>query len=278
MVFTLDGNEWRAALAEGHKADGAVFDRFGLFNQQISGNGLDVWIDDLEIDGVLEDFSNDPKWEAQGNRIEFLDQVVRPIHSFGYSKSNHAGGLPGEIGGIVWRIESVKPENAAYYGVPVGRLTLDDELRASGKVALCGASSDSGVLIGWFNSLTPIGGPPSNFVGLFVEGPSRIGHYFRPAYGTATGMCDTMNDGPVIHPDSVSHSWTLHFDPKAGDGHGRITVGLDDETIAMDVPANAMKANAVFDRFGLVTWHYGGHFVEIYFDDLTFSSRTETGE
>ena len=57
------------------------------------------------------------------------------------------------------------------------------------------ASADSAVLIGWFNSETHIGAPPKNFVGIMVEGPSRIGHYFRPVYANAEGQHEIMEIG-----------------------------------------------------------------------------------
>ena len=58
---------------------------------------------------------------------------------------------------------------------------MNDELKASGKVCFQRAAVDCGLLIGGFNSNTAIGAPPNNFAGVLVEGPSRIGHYFRPA-------------------------------------------------------------------------------------------------
>jgi len=34
-------------LEAGHRARGASFDRFGLFNMQTGGHFVEVWIDDL---------------------------------------------------------------------------------------------------------------------------------------------------------------------------------------------------------------------------------------
>ncbi len=272
MVFTLDGVEYRAALAEGHKEDGAIFDRFGVFNQQISGDGMEVWFDDLVVNGETYAFNDDPQWEGENNELTFVDRGVRPYHDFGFRETNHAGGKPGEIGGIVWRIENNRPENSLWYGTPVQPLNLDDELHASGKVDLELGSADSGVLIGWYNSQTPIGTPPSNFLGVFIEGPSRIGHYFRPSFANAKGAGATMNEGPVIHADSTPHTWTLTYDPKANNGQGQIIATLDGQQAAMDLPPGIREGGATFDRFGVLSYNQGGHCVDVYFDDLAFTS------
>jgi hypothetical protein len=276
MIFTLDRQQFKAPLAEGHREDGALFDRFGIFNQQIAGEGLTVYLDDLVIDGMAQDFSSDPGWEGTGNRVTFKDRVIRPVHDFGWRGTNHTGGGAGEVGGVMWRIESMRPENACYYGRPVGRLTLDHELKASGSVCFSAAAADSALLVGWFNSRTFIGAPPVNFVGILVEGPSRIGHYFRPVYGTSDDVKHIMEEGPVIRPNADPQEWTLHYDPQANDGNGHVTVTLDAETVSIDLPPEARKGNAVFDRFGFVSWHRGGHFVEMYFDDLVFTGAGES--
>lgn len=272
MTFTLDGKTYAAPLADGHKQEGAVFNRFGAFNQQISGKGLTVYFDDLRLDGTEWDFSEDPGWEEIDNRIAFEDCGVRPVHDFGYRDSNHAGGKPGEIGGRIWRIESTRPENACHYGTPVSSLSLDDELEASGKMSLTAASADSAILLGWFNSHTPVGAPPLNFLGVLIEGPSRAGHYFRPAYGTSDNLKSVLREGPIVRPDSRSHEWSFHYRPEMNGEGGRITVKFDGESVNLDLPETARKGNAAFDHFGFLSWNRGGHFVEVFFDDLTYTA------
>jgi hypothetical protein len=88
MTFALDGADYVAPLDEGHKQEGAVFNRFGAFNQQISGNGLTVHFDDLMVEGREWDFSEDPGWEGIDNRVAFKDCGVRPVHDFGYRDSS----------------------------------------------------------------------------------------------------------------------------------------------------------------------------------------------
>lgn len=269
LSFTLDGETYIAPMAEGHRADGALFNRFGILNQQVPGGTVAVYLDDLTIDGVNENFDLDPQWDALGNQATFLDTLVRPVHDFGYSESNFAGGNRGEIGGAVWRIESMQPEQIAAYAVPVEQLTLNDALHAEGKVSMTAASADSGVLIGWFNDTTRYGAPPMNFLGVFVEGPSRIGHYFRPVYGNSENRSDAINDGPVIHADSKPHAWTLDYSPETS----RIVVTLDGEAVTLDVPAEVRKGNAAFNRFGMLSWLRGGHFVKVYLDDMAFTGE-----
>jgi hypothetical protein len=162
------------------------------------------------------------------------------------------------------------PENASYYAAPTGRLTLDDRLEASGRVCLQSAGVDSAVLVGWFNSRTFVGAPPANLLAVLVEGPSRVGHYFRPCYGTSDDLKEVKGEGPLIRPDGTAHEWTLRYEP-GPDGGGHIVVTLDDAQVSLEVPAVARKGNAVFDRFGMVTWHRGGHFVEVYFDDVSYT-------
>ncbi len=272
ITFTLDGRDYHAEVSPEHKAEGAVFDRFGIMNVQLPGNAITVWFDDLVIDGRKEDFSDRPRWEAHGNRDTFRDCVVRPQHDFGFRPTRHAGGQPGEVGGIVWRIEENEPHNAFYYADRLGPLSLDHELKASGKVALLSASADSGILVGWFNHRSFIGTPPKDFIGLFIEGPSRVGHYIRPAYRTAGGA-RVRETGPVIHPDGRPHTWTFHYVPQANNGRGRITMTFDDRSIVMDLEEGVRRAAGSFDRFGFLSWQRGGHFVEIYFDDLAYTAR-----
>jgi hypothetical protein len=155
----------------------------------------------------------------------------------------------------------------------VGRLTLDDELEASGRMCLRSAAVDSGLLFGWFSSGTCIGTPPRNFMGIFVEGPSEVGHYVRPAWADAGAGRGVMPQGPVIRPDGKVHEWRLRFSPQAADGRGRIILTLDGVPLEMDLPPEARKAGTRFDRFGLVSWQRGGHFVEMYLDDLSYTAE-----
>jgi len=271
MIFVMDGKTYTAPLQPGHKADGANFNRFGMFNQQVAGKGLTAYFDDVVIDGVKHDFSAAPKWEGKGNRITFDDREIRPYHNFGFSPTNHAGGEPGEMGGIIWRIEENQPEQAGYYAARTGQLTISHRLKASGKVAMLRAAADSAALIGWFNSQTYIGAPPKNFVGILIEGPSRVGHYFRPIYSNSQGEHDGAKQGPIIKPSTEPHEWTLDYNPDANDGQGRIAVGFDSETVSLNLKPGIRMGKANLDMFGIVSYQRGGHYVDIYFDDVSYT-------
>ena len=275
ITFVMDGNTYTVPLAPGHKADGATFNRFGMVNMQIAGKGMNVYLDDLTINEDAYNFTNDPGWEGNGNRITFADSEIRPYHNFGWSPTNHTGGMLGEIGGLIWRADEKKPEQAGYYADRIGHLTMNHALEASGKVVMLRASADSAVLIGWFNSKTHIGAPPNNFVGIMVEGPSRIGHYFRPGYANAEGQHEIMQTGPVIKPSHTSHQWRLTYAPEANGGNGRMTVTFNDETVSLNLKPGARARGAVFDRFGMFSFQRGGHFVDIYFDDIVYSVQHE---
>src|SRR5262249_40311517 len=151
------------ALAPGHKADGAVFNRFGMLDQMGSGGSMEVYVGDLTLDGRRIDLSRDPGWEARGNHVSFPDRGKRPDHDSGYSPTTFAGGKKGEVGGVIWRDEA-----PAYYADRVGPLTLDDELEASGRLAFTGGLSDSGACFGWFDAASKRGqkantlDPPKN--------------------------------------------------------------------------------------------------------------------
>jgi hypothetical protein len=276
MVFVLDGKEYHRPLEPGHKADGATFNRFGMFNQQITGDGLEVYIGDLTLDGKPIGLAKDTGWNGMNHERQYADRALRPLHDFGYSATSFAGGKKqGEIGGIVWR-----DERPAYYAEKVGPLSLEHRLRASGKLALNGAGSDSAVYIGWFesaakkNKTTPEHVEPQRHVlGIIMEGPSRIGHYFRPGYWTSTGAGGAAESGPIIRPDGQSHAWSIDYNPDANEGNGRITVQFDSKKQTLDLKPGHKKSGAVFDRFGILNCQSGGHFVEVYLDDLEYTAR-----
>jgi hypothetical protein len=276
ITFTLDGRRSTLPLKPGHREEGADFDRFGIFNVMLeSGDFMEAYLDDITIDGTLEDFSRDPGWEGAGNEVEYRSDVTDGAHNFGCSFTNQvAGGAPGEAGGVIFR-----KAPWTYYADPkVGPLTLDDELYASGKVCLPYSTSDSGALLGWFNSKTALTDQrayrrtPPNFIGAGIEGPSRVGQYHRAVYQTGAGESGDSRTGPVLPPDGKSHDFTLHYQPQADNGNGALTVTLDGQSVVLKLTAEHRKSGATFDRFGILNWQTpGGHFVEIFWDDLDYT-------
>jgi hypothetical protein len=273
VTFVIDRTIYKLPLATGHKADGAEFNRFGMMNVQTTGSGMEVSFRDLTLNGEKLDLSTNPGWEGRGNKAEFSDRHMRPFHDFGWSLTDRAGSKTGEIGGIIWRDE--KP---AYYAQKVGPLTLNDELFASGKIAFHGAGSDSAVYLGWFNSASKTNkmtgdhqAPPTNVLAVLLEGPSRVGHYFRSAYYTAAGKGVIQDSGPIIRPDGRAHQWSLRYSPQSGE----ITVQLDGQTRTLTITPEHRKQGAFFDRFGLFNLQVGGHFVDVALDDLTFTATSK---
>ncbi len=286
LTFAIDERTYSIPVPVEHKNEGAVFNRFGLWNVQLAGAPLDVYFDDLVIDGQHENFDADPGWVGADNKIEFTEPIVRPYHNFGHSPTANAGGEAGEIGGVIFRDEA-----PAYYGADVGSLSLDVPLVASGKIVFCRAGSDSGVYLGWFNAQakqnkqTPdYEKPQTDYLGILIEGPSSVGHYFRPCYATAAGKGDapmedppTGKPRPLIKPDRQLHTWTLAYDPQQDRERGRITLSLDGEKHSLTLKEGERGQGARFDRFGLFNLQAGGHHVEIYLDDIQYTAARPAG-
>jgi hypothetical protein len=53
-------------------------------------------------------------------------------------------------------------------------------------------------------------------------------------------------------------------------------VTLDDEKVTLDLRPEDRKRGATFDRFGLFNVQEGGHYVEIFLDDLSYTSAATT--
>ncbi|MBX9580042.1 MAG: hypothetical protein K2X87_07000 [Gemmataceae bacterium] len=281
VTVTLGGETAVCHLDAGHQTDGATFDRFGLLPvlKSVDGPG-ELWLDNVTINGVTDDFAADPGWDGVHNRREYRTADVRPWFDFGFSPTRHAGGrAAGELGGLVFRGDCRDPKKLAAYGDRVGQLTLDKPLRASGRIALRRAVSDSTVLLGFYHSKDSLAtdpgqdsGWPRGFLGLAVEGPSRDGFFVYPAYRLPGGRGHADGpDRPRIMPDGAAHDWALEYDPAAAGGRGRIVVKMDGKTAAVDLGAGHRAAGGRFDRFGLVTTWIDGNGQRIFFDDLTYT-------
>jgi len=263
----FEGKEFAVDLPDGFKKDGATFNRFGLMNMMKPGGTMTIYFADLH-EGKTENLANDPGWEGLGNRESYqeLDQVG--AHDFGYSPDTHfAGGAPGEVGGKFWR-----SGNYGYYADRIGLLTLSNRLEARGKVVLLVGAPDSDMYLGWFNSAAKSESPVAseNFLGIHVGGPTRVGHYFQPAYATAKGTRGGAKNGPVLVPNRV-YEWSFLYEPEGNGGEGSIKVTLGDESVTVDLREHKGES-AAFDRFGLFTSNIGGQLLKIYLDDLKYSA------
>ncbi len=271
-TFSFDGIDSEMPLHV-EPGDGATFDRFGMFNvMKSSDNRLEVYLDDVTINGTLESFDTDPGWDAEGNQRTYPARIVRPWFDFGYSETDHAGDDRGEMGGTIFRGDYRYEHAIAFYGDRIGPLTLAAPLEATGRVAMLRSISDAGVLIGWFHSeLSVTGGTdkstiPRDFLGAFIEGPSSDGFYFRPAY-RVHGEEYGIGRGPYIYPDAVAREWSIRFSP----ADKTLTVSLDGETATLDIPAEHLEFGATFNRFGIITTQIDGNYEIVYFDDLAYT-------
>jgi hypothetical protein len=96
---------------------------------------------------VREDFSRDPGWDHYQNRIVGTEMPA-VVQDFGWRRTNHTGNGPGEIGGRV-----ANSRRQAYYAMPLGRpLSFDDEISASGTLALRHIGLRGVGYVGFFNS------------------------------------------------------------------------------------------------------------------------------
>ena len=271
-------------LDAGHKADGGIFNRFGLLNVMKSADsGGEIFIDDVLINGTAETFDVDPRWEGHGNRTTFATNNVRPRFDFGFSPTHFAGGKGhGELGGLFFRGDCRYPDRMAYYADRVGPLSLNKPLRAAGKFALRRGVSDSTTLFGFFDraaAMRPNGSQsqalPEGVVGINVEGPSSEGFCFYPVLrlpGRDGAVSPELRKLRIL-PDGATHDWTFDYDPAGADGRGRITAALDGRAIHLDLKEGDKTAGARFDRFGLVTPWIDGNGQVVYFDDVTYTAR-----
>jgi hypothetical protein len=297
MQFTIVSNSQKpqpfegklitVALPKGYKDQGTKFDRFGLMNTMKPGNSMSLYFDDVTHDGRTESFSQDPGWTGVNNQFSAPNREWGGAHDFGLSATtSHAGGSPGEVGGLMWRSGLY-----AYYADRVGPLTLQDRLEASGKMVLNVGPPDSGIYFGWFNSAEKEFAPTQagNFVGIKIGGPTKVGHYFLPAYATdkttpiervgvrqhAETVSVDAGTGPVVVPQKPQ-AWKVVYDPMGNNGQGTIEATLDDKSATFPLKPDDKAKGARLDRFGFFTTHRGGSFVRIYFDDLKYTAASST--
>ena len=286
VTATLGDETTSYKISPQHKADGAEFNHFGVFNvmKQFDGGGT-LWLDNVTVNGEREEFSSDPKWDAFGNRRTYETRNVRPRFDFGFTPTHHAGGkAAGELGGLFFRGDCRYAERLAAYGDRLNTLSLAKPLQASGRVCLRRGVSDSTTLIGFYHSTNSLFVNPSqrfstpkDFLGAAVEGPSGEGFHFYPVYrnhngGVSSGMGAKP---PHIYPDGVAHDWTIEYDPAGANGNGRLTVSLDGQAVSMNLVRGDKTAGAQFNRFGLVTPWIDGNGQHVYFDDLSYTCRQE---
>lgn len=279
LRLTFDGVESVVRVSKTHRDQGASFDRFGLFNAQMPGNSMELYLADVVINGFREDLTADPKWDTRGTRQVIRDRLQYGANDFGFLAAERA------IGGRLWRVERSEPQFKGYYADRVGPLTLNDPLVASGRLRVPRFSVDSGAHFGWFNSREQ-GWPPRKFVGVYLDSLSSDGRFATPMYGTKDARLVKKDDRtrsmpgaahgparPLFRPDGTAYRWRLQYDPAAGDGRGAVSFKLGDETFTLDLAAGDKAEGAEFDRFGLFNMQdNNGKDCEIYLDELEYNA------
>jgi len=278
ITFTLDGQSVSYYLIPGHQDLPTVMNRFGIYNTQIYTGGLEFYLSELMINGKKIVLSQDPHWQGLNNKVTFTETDFHSRHNYGYSQTNWAGEKPGEIGGRFWGTEVIDPLHG-YYATDIGELTLDDPIQFSGRICFTEGAVDGRMLIGYFNKeekMAPVkgeykGNPPNQYLGLEVMDQTSVGYNFTAVCSPRQNI-STEQRGPIIIPDRISRPFTFEYDPNASK-FGRISVSLGNDNFSYDLTEEQRKTGSKFNRFGLLNPRKGGKYVDVYIDDLIYSSR-----
>src|SRR5262245_61690142 len=230
----------------------------------------------------IEHFDKDPQWEGVNNRA--VTPGKRTIRQdFGYSKTDHAGGKEGEIGGFI--TAAAEP---TYYAKKIDAKTFDDALTASGRL-LCQGNQFHG-LVGFFNVDTVNEWRTPNTIAIRLLGRGDV--YFAyveyctgrwRAGGDSPGGFATVRDAKTGRTGlrgfktGTAVEWSIKYDPMGNKGTGSITVTLGGETAVCHLSAGHKADGAKFNRFGLLNVSKsadGGG--EVWLGDMTVNGQLET--
>jgi hypothetical protein len=283
VSFQLDdGPAYSRFLQPGFYDDPVTIDRFGIFNYQLYHGSMEFYLANLTVNGERIGLASDPQWDGRGNRATFVEPDFHERMNFGYSETNWAGEQIGEIGGRFYSTEPPDPMHGYYADDHVGILTLDDPLSISGTLCFIEGAPDARVFLGWFNAKEKqadmtntheqLGHPINQSIGIEFTDNTVVGYYFTGVVAPTQAL-HSNSAGPVIRPLRKRQPFKFEYDPKANDGVGRITVTLDGQSHTMDLTPEQRQAGAKMDRFGIKNIRRGGKYVDVYFDDLTYTAR-----
>lgn len=229
-----------------------------------------------------ERFDRDPGWDGRNNRAE-QPEPRTIVQNFGFTATNHAGGKPGEMGGLI--SPSAEP---AYYAKRIPMKSFDDVLTASGTMACTGRPFH--VLVGFFNADTVNEWRTPNSIALRLSGRGEV-FYSWVEYATSRWRAggDNPRGFPTERDPSTGrqqlkgfpaagkvYKWSIRFDPKGNNGDGVITATIGDETAICNLDPSHKADGATFNRFGLLTVSKsadaGG---ELWLDDVTINGYRE---
>lgn len=230
-----------------------------------------------------EHFDADPGWQGVNARAAREQPPVTIRQDFGYSRTKHAGGGAGEIGGFI-----TPAGEAAYYATAIPAKTLADRLSASGTLSC--PDGPSHLLLGFFNSRTVNEWRTPSTIALRING--RGDHFFAyveyctakwRAGGDSTPFPSTKDPATgrlslIGFPSGGKvHRWSLSYDPAGAGGNAVVTATIGDAKAVCEIDADHRTDGATFDRFGLlniVKSADGGG--EIYIDDVSLDGTGDS--
>ncbi|MEZ6047740.1 MAG: hypothetical protein R3C11_19615 [Planctomycetaceae bacterium] len=264
----------------------AAFDRFGLFNIARFGEYVELYLGDLVVNGEQIELAEDPHWEGKNNASEYLEPNFHGMQSYGWSQTNWAGKKTGEIGGLFWHTEPQDPL-FSFYGDQIGTLTLEEPIQFSGSIRFTTGMTDAGGYFGYFNrddELVEINKdetdgnyPYKNMMGIRIADLTSVGYYFKPTLIDTKGSKTETNCG-VFTPDDRQHQFTFTYDPDANNGIGKVIVTLDGKSSEFNLTKEQRESGALFDHFGLINVRSGGHSIEYYLDDISYTANYPQGQ
>ncbi len=278
ITLTFDGEAVSYFLIPGHQEEPAAINRFGIWNMQIYTGSMEFSMSNLVVNGHKVDLTSDPYWEGLNNRESFLERDFHSRHNYGYTQTNWAGQSFGEIGGRFYGTEVADPLQG-FYATDIGKLTLNDPIIFSGKLCFVEGAVDGRMLLGYFNKKEKMadiegeykGNPPHQFLGFEVLDQTRYGYNMGLVCSPSQDISFEVR-GPIMIPDRIQRPFVFEYDPDAGVA-GRLTMTFSDETWSQDLTKEQRKVGSKFDRFGLLNPRKGGKYVDVYIDDLKYSSR-----
>ena len=192
----------------------------------------------MTINGEKESFDRDPGWMQWATAHLQTALIRRGSTSLQARRSTPAAKAKARWVGSSSAATAVT-HMMAFYGDRLEDMSLAKPLRASGKVALRRAVTDSDVLLGFFHaehSLASGGsdaiGLPPDFIGVTIGGPSREGFMISPTYRLHNTERQSASRGPYLLPNGAPHDFSFEYVPGA-EGTGCSIVARDGEKVTL---------------------------------------------
>jgi hypothetical protein len=258
-------------------------DRFGIFNFQLPGQSMEFYLSDLVVNGARSTCrrtrSGTPRATARSSSSR--TSTRSRTSATAPPRTSPAGNPRRGRRARFWRTEPVDPLHA-FYAVEVGQLTNKDPIQFSGKIAFTAGATDAGMFFGYFNKadrmialkgMDESGAPLPNMMGFAIDGPTRIGYFFGTEFTPEGPHQCNHGQGPVFVPNRKPHDFTFAYDPSGNEGAGQIVFTLDGQTYKHNLTKEQQASGAQFTHFGLLNIRRGGKYVEVYLDDLQYTTR-----